>query len=85
MPLRTAYGDACQFQRCADAGCQLHCLVLDQPYHLTAHDAAAEHRHPERLHRATSNRSRSSSVSRRISTDVCPLWTETTGGRGMWL
>ena len=66
--------------------------VHTQPGDLGADDAAAEQRYPEHLARfifvtahPTSNRSRSSSVSRRTISRAAPSATATTPGRGMWL
>ena len=64
-------------------------LRAQQPGDLGADDAAAEQRHPEHLaiwlSHPTSNRSRSSSVSRRTISRAAPSRTATTPGRGRWL
>ena len=67
-------------------------LLGEQPRDLGADDAAAEQRHPEHLAgfifakaHPTSNRSRSSSVSRRTISRAAPSATATTPGRGRWL
>ncbi len=86
-----AHGDADQVDRRAHARGQVAGLLLEQPHHLGAHRAAAEHRdlEPSVVHQRqpipTSVASRSSSVSRRTTTRDSPSRTATTGGRSAWL
>ena len=44
-----AYGDAGQLDRCTDAGLEVAGLLTEQPHHLGADRATAQHGHLERL------------------------------------
>src|SRR5206468_2912474 len=86
----TAYGDARDLQRGADAGREMVRLLGQDPHHFGADHSATEQAYLERLvviHSAApmSSASRSSSVSRRTTTRRWPSLTAITGGRGTWL
>ena len=85
MPLRAAHRHPDQLHSGAGPRGQLTGLLAQQPHHLAADGAAAQQRNPDRarrVHRATSSRNWSSSVSRRSSTRAAPSRTATTAGRG---
>src|SRR5207302_6501186 len=84
---RPSYGDAGQLDRCTDSLREVVPVRIEQAYDVAADDATAKQRDPQRRgHPSPSSKaSRSSTVSRRISTRDSPAPTATSGGRGTLL